>query len=64
MYYDHGIELEEHKSNILVNRLAVGLFGAKEPPKPVQRDYNDSPDKQAFYEKYGDKIKRPEGVKE
>jgi hypothetical protein len=60
MYYDYGMEHEENKSNILVNRIAVGLFGAKEPPKKKKRDYNDTPDKQAFYDRYGDKIKRPE----
>jgi hypothetical protein len=64
MYYDYGMEFEENKANILVNRIAVGFFGAKEPPKKVQRDYNDTPDKEAFYKQYGDKIKRPEGVRE
>jgi hypothetical protein len=61
MYYDYGVEFEENKSNILVNRIAVGLFGAKEPPKKKkEKDYNDTPDKEAFYQRYGDKIKRPE----
>lgn len=64
MYYDYGLEHEEIKSNILVNRIAVGLFGAKEPPEKKKKDYNDIPDKKAFYDRYGNKIKRPEGVKE
>lgn len=63
MYYEYGIAFEKQKSNLLVNRLAVGLFGAEEQ-KDATRDYNPQPDKAAFYEKYGDKIKRPEGVSE
>ncbi|MBS4191742.1 hypothetical protein KHA94_16250 [Bacillus sp. FJAT-49705] len=64
MYYDYGVEFEENKANILVNRIAVGFFGVKEEPKKQKRDYNDTPDKTSFYERYGDKIKRPEGVRE
>lgn len=60
MYYDYGIEHETNKANILVNRIAVGFFGVEEK-KPVIRDYNPTPDKSAFYERYGDKIKRPDG---
>ena len=63
MYYDYGVEFEENKSNILVSRIAVGLFGVKEPPKKVTKDYSDTPDKESFYKHYGDKIKRPEEVK-
>lgn len=64
MYYDYGVEFEENKATILTNRIAVGLFGAKEKPKTRVRDrYNDKPDKQKFYELYGDRIKRPEGGK-
>ena len=62
MYYDHGVEFEKHKSNILVSRIAVGLFGVKEEPKKqVNNRYDDKPDRAAFYKAYGDKIKRPEG---
>ncbi|MFJ5625449.1 hypothetical protein ACIQD3_22730 [Peribacillus loiseleuriae] len=64
MYYDYGVEFEENKSNILVSRIAVGLFGAEEPKKPKEKDYDDTPDREAFYKQYGDRIKRPEGVKE
>ena len=64
MYYDYGVEFEENKSNILVSRIAVGLFGAKEPPKKKEKDCTDTPDKEAFYKHYGDRIKRPEEVKE
>lgn len=63
LYYDYGLEHEEIKSNILVNRIAVGLFGVKETRKTKRRNYDDTPDKQAFYDRYGDKIKRPEGGK-
>ncbi|WP_151534360.1 hypothetical protein [Cytobacillus depressus] len=60
MYYDFGLEHEENKSIILVNRIAVGLFGVEEEPKKQKKDYNDTPDREAFYKYYGDRIKRPE----
>ncbi len=58
MYYDYGIEHEKNSSNILVNRIAVGLFGAKEKPKPID---GDQPDRKGFYKRHGSKIKRPRG---
>lgn len=58
MYYDYGLEQKEIESNILVNRISVGFFGAKEEPKK-QKEYVDTPDKKAFYDRYGDRIKRP-----
>lgn len=61
MYYEYGLEQKEIESNILTNRLAVGLFGAKEKPKRLNRNYDDKPDRQAFYRAYGNSIKRPEG---
>lgn len=60
MYYDYGLEHEENKANILVSRIAVGFFGA-EDTRPKKKEYVDTPDKEAFYKQYGDKIKRPEG---
>ena len=62
MYYEYGLEQKEIESNILVNRIAVGFFGAEEPKKSKSIDTNEKPDKAAFYETYGDKIKRPEGT--
>lgn len=64
MYYDYGLEYEENKANILVNRIAVGFFGVEDKKPKQKQDYNDTPDKEAFYKRYGDKIKRPEGVRE
>lgn len=60
MYYDYGIEHEENKATILTNRIAVGFFGAEEETKPKRVDNNPTPDRKAFYDRYGDKIKRPE----
>lgn len=60
MYYDYGLEQKEIESNILVGRIAVGLLGVKEEPKRQKKDNEDTPDKEAFYKLYGDKIKRPE----
>ncbi len=57
MYYNYGLEFEKHKSIILINQLAIGLLGAEEPKKK-KKDYNPNPDKEKFYEKYGDVIKR------
>ncbi|MBU5214559.1 hypothetical protein [Heyndrickxia oleronia] len=62
MYYDYGLEYEVNKANILVNRIGVGFFGVEEEPKKQKKesDYDDTPDREAFYKRYGDKIKRPE----
>ena len=57
MYYEYGLEHEKNKATILTKQIAVGLFGAEEPKK---KDYNPTPDKEAFYKHYGDKIKRKE----
>lgn len=57
MYYRYGLDYEKNKATILTNQIAVGLFGAEEPK---QRDYNPEPDKKAFYDRYGDIIKRIE----
>lgn len=65
MYYDYGVEFEEQRANVLTHRLAVGFGFVKETPKTRVRDrYNDKPDKQKFYELYGDRIKRSEGGKD
>jgi len=63
MYYEYGQEWEEQKANIMVSRQAIGLFGAKEKPKPKKsaKDNSDKPDKEAFYKTYPNRIKRPEG---
>lgn len=57
MYYEYGMEHEKNKATILTNQIAVGLFGAEENN---QRDYNPKPDRKAFYDRYGSKIKRVE----
>lgn len=61
MYYDYGIEFEEYKADVLVGRIAVGFFGVEDKPKPQVKDNDPTPDRRAFYERYGDKIKRPKG---
>lgn len=64
MYYDYGIEHEKNKSRILVGQLAVGLFGAEEekPKSKPKTQADEKPDREAFYQAYGDKIKRPGGA--
>lgn len=59
MYYEHGVDWEEQKANIMVGRQAVGLFGAKEKPKPKRGADHDKPDRAAFYKAYPNRIKRP-----
>lgn len=59
MYYEYGMEHEENKAKILTNRIAVGLFGAKEKPK-IKNRFDESPDRKAFYKAYPNRIKRPE----
>lgn len=61
MYYEYGMKQKENESIILTNRLAIGLFGAKEKPKPKSVDNTDKPDREAFYKAYPNRIKRPEG---
>lgn len=61
MYYEYGLEHEENKANILTNRIAVGLFGAKDKPKRLQRNLDDKPDRAAFYKRHAKTIKQPEG---
>lgn len=59
MYYEYGIEHEENKATILTNKIAIGLFGADE-----KKDFkNQTPDKQAFYDHYGNVIKRKPKVR-
>ncbi|CRK80303.1 hypothetical protein [Neobacillus massiliamazoniensis] len=38
MYYDYGLEQKEIESNILVNRIAVGLFGVEDKQKTQKKD--------------------------
>lgn len=59
MYLDYGLEFEEIKAALLIQKINEALGGKKVTRKkgPDQ----DKPDKKEFYKHYGDKIKRPEG---
>ncbi len=59
MYYDYGIEFEEHRANILISRLAEAMDG-KKTVRRRRGPNSDKPDKAEFYKHYGDKIKRPD----
>lgn len=53
MYYEYGIEHEENKATILTNKIAI-MFGAEE-----KKEFKDqTPDRKAFYDHYGNVIKR------
>ena len=58
MLYDYGIEFEELKAAILINKLAELLVGKKTKPKPEDSTGDDKPDKAEFYRRYGKNIKR------
>lgn len=58
MLYDYGIEFEELKAAILINKLSELLVGKKTKPKPKDNTGDDKPDKAEFYRRYGKNIKR------
>ena len=60
MLYDYGIEFEELKAAILINKLAELLVGEKSKSKPKPKDStgDDKPDRAEFYRRYGKNIKR------
>ena len=58
MLYDYGIEFEELKAAILINKLAELLVGKKARSKAKAGTGNDKPDKAEFYRRYGKNIKR------
>ena len=58
MLYDYGIEFEEFKAGILINKLAELLVGKKAKPEPKDSSASDKPDKAEFYRRYGKNIKR------
>ena len=57
-YYDSGMEMEEVRASLIIQKLGEALEEPKnEKPSPKQ---GDKPDKKAFYKRHGDKIKRPD----
>ena len=58
MLYDYGIEFEELKAGILINKLAELLAGKKSKSKPKDSTGDDKPDRAEFYRRYGKNIKR------
>lgn len=54
-YYEQGINFEEIKAELVVAKLGEALEGKKK-----NKQTNDKPDKQKFYEYYGDSIERPD----
>jgi hypothetical protein len=59
MYLDYGLEFEEIRAALIIQKLNEALGGKKVARK--KGPDSDKPDKKAFYKHYGDKIKRPEG---
>ena len=53
LYYDYGIEFEEHKINLLLAKVHEALGGKKLP----KRNQSQEPDKAAFHEAYGNQRK-------
>ena len=56
-YYDNGIEFEELKARLLINKLGEAMEDPKKKKEKSPRP--DKPDKEAFYKRHGDKIERP-----
>lgn len=59
MYLDYGLEFEEFRAALIIQKLNEALDGKKTSRK--KGPDSDKPDKQAFYKHYGNQIKRPEG---
>lgn len=54
-YYEKGADFEELKAELLVSKIAEALEGKKNKKKDPEK-----PDKEKFYQYYGDYIKRPD----
>jgi len=60
MLYDYGIEFENIKAVILVNKIAEALSGKhKKNTKNIANSISDKPNLKKFNRLYGDRIKRP-----
>ena len=59
MYLDYGLEFEEIRAALIIQKLNEALGGKKVARK--KGPDSDKPDKEKFYKYYSDKIKRPEG---
>ncbi len=58
MHWDYGLEMEELRASFIVAKLGQALDGKMES---LRQEKQQKPDKRKFYEKYGDKIKKPGG---
>ncbi len=62
LYLDYGLEYEEARASLLVAKIGQAMDGQmSQIHKAGRRKHNDRPDKKAFYQRYGDRIKRPDG---
>jgi len=61
MVHEYGINFEETKSIILINKIAEAFFGVK--PKKKKVDIGDKPDIKKFKRIYGNIIKTPDKEK-
>lgn len=59
MYLDYGLEFEEYRAALIINKLNESMGGKQTTRKKGPQ--SDKPDLAEFHKHYGDKIKRPEG---
>lgn len=59
-YWKMGKEFQVEEARILVSTIAQALSGdkMKELPKAIISSTDQKPDREAFYRRYGDQIKR------
>ena len=55
-YYSYGIAFEEKRANLLIEQVGKALEGAGK--QKASTSSSQKPDKQKFYELYGDQIER------
>lgn len=58
LYWDYGLEFEEHRAMLLVAKIGQAMDGKVEP---LRKERSSKPDKKKFYSRYGKQIKRPGG---
>ena len=58
-YYEQGMRFEEFRAALIIAKLGEALTDERQKKPSPRKPENDKPDKAAFYERHGDKIKRP-----
>ncbi len=62
-YFERGVEFEEMRARLLVATLGEAMDPQRKAGGTATTTGDQTPDKAAFYEHYGDRIVRPGGSK-